>query len=256
MKVILPFLVLVTIAIAATAQHDTLPARVYNLQSLPVVKDSSRLRVQVMDGKTTLLANLEAHLTVLEPGQQAHPPHTHTNTEELIIVKEGIVAVTIKGKTKLLPAGGLALSLPGDEHGAINAGTTKAAYYVIKYTNLAVDALRGEKAGGSVLMKWTEPAVEKTDKGERRNFFIRPTALFEKFDMHVTTLNKGNVSHPPHTHKQEEIIIVQSGKVSMLIGDKHYPAEAGDIVFLSSQIPHALENVGDGPTTYYAFQWQ
>ena len=255
MKAIIALFGVTMIAFTTIAQ-DTLPARVYNLDKLPVTKDSSRLRIQIMDGKTTLLANLEAHLTILEPGQAAHPPHTHTNTEELIIVKEGVVAVTIKGVTKLLSAGGLAFSVPSDEHGAVNAGTSKAAYYVIKYTNPAPDAARGEKAGGSILMKWSEPAVEKTDKGERRNFFLRPTALFEKFDMHVTTLNKGNVSHPPHTHRQEEIIIIQSGTVSMQVGDKHYPAKAGDIVFLSSNIPHALENTGNGATTYFAFQWQ
>src|SRR5215216_2474803 len=121
MKALFAWLLQTTIACTIYAQ-DTLPARVYNLSKLPVTKDSSRLRVQIMDGKTSLLANLEAHLTILEPGQQAHPPHTHTNTEELIIVKEGVVAVTIKGKTKMLSAGGLALALPGEEHGAINAG--------------------------------------------------------------------------------------------------------------------------------------
>jgi len=242
--------------LSAFSQADTLPARVYVLSSMPVMKDSSRLRVQIMDGRTTLLSNLEAHLTILQPGQAAHPPHTHSNTEELIIVKEGVLSVTINGKTKLLSQGGVSLALPGEEHGAVNAGTAKASYYVIKYTRPAVDAARGEKAGGSVLMKWSEPAVENTDRGQRRNFFVRPTSLFEKFDMHVTTLNKGFVSHAPHTHLQEEIIIVQSGQVEMQIGNSFFPATAGDIVFLSSGIPHALRNTGNGATTYYAFQWQ
>ena len=256
MKALLLLSLQITIAQTLLAQQDTLPAHVYNVATLPVTKDSSRLRIQIMNGKTLLLANLEAHITVLEPGQAAHPPHTHTNTEELIIVKEGLLKVTVKGKTKLLSAGGLALSLPGDEHGAVNAGKTKAVYYLIKYTMPAVNAQRGENAGGSVLMDWPEPAVEKTDKGERRQFFNRPTALFEKFDMHVTTLNKGAVSHPPHTHRQEEIILIMKGHVSMQIGDTFYPATVGDFIFLSSGIPHALKNAGDGQTTYFAFQWQ
>jgi (S)-ureidoglycine aminohydrolase len=256
MKVLSLLIATVFITHGLHAQQDTVPAHVYNLAQLAIVKDSSRLRIQMMDGRTSLLSNLEAHVTILQPGQSAHPPHTHSNTEELIIVKQGILKVTIKGKTKWLSAGGLALSLPGDEHAAINTGKAKAIYYVIKYTNAAVDAERGEKAGGSILMNWNEPATEKTDRGERRQFFNRPTALFEKFDMHATTLNKSMVSHLPHTHRQEEIILIRSGHVSMQIADKHYPAVAGDLIFLSSGVLHALENTGNGPCTYFAFQWQ
>jgi (S)-ureidoglycine aminohydrolase len=245
-----------TIAFGICAQKDTLPARVFILSQLPVITDSSRQRVQIMDGSTILLSNLEAHLTILKPGQAAHPPHTHTNTEELIIVKQGLLKVTIRGQSKLLSAGGLALSLPGDEHGAINAGTGIASYYIIKYTQPAINPERGQSAGGFVLMDWTEPAVMSTDKGERRQFFNKPTALFDKFDMHVTTLKEGEVSHPPHTHLQEEIIIVKTGTVSMQIAGKFYPAAAGDFIFLSSGIPHALQNAGREATTYFAFQWQ
>lgn len=256
MKTIFIFILQTTIACTLSAQ-DTLPARVYNLTTLSATKDSSRDRIQVMDGSTSVLANIEVHLTTLEPGKAAHPPHTHTNQEELIIVKSGFLKVTIKGKSKLLSAGGIAYSFPGDEHGAINAGKTRAAYYVVKYTtHNPVDAERGEKAGGSILMNWNEPKVEKTDRGERRQFFNQPTALFEKFDMHVTTLNKGNVSHLPHTHKSEEIILVKTGNITMQIGGKYYAATVGDVVFLPTGVLHALENTGNGPTTYYAFQWQ
>jgi len=106
------------------------------------------------------------------------------------------------------------------------------------------------------LQNWNEPKADKTDRGERRQFFNRPTSLFEKFDMHATTLQKGAVSHLPHTHRQEEIILIRSGNVSMQIGDKRYPAAAGDLIFLPTGVPHALENTGSGTTTYFAFQWQ
>ncbi|HTL08265.1 MAG TPA: hypothetical protein VL307_08425, partial [Chitinophagaceae bacterium] len=81
------FCLLCFTVVAVHAQGDTLPAHVYTLSALPVQKDSSRLRVQIMDGRTSLLSNLEAHVTILQPGQAAHPPHTHSNTEELLIVK-------------------------------------------------------------------------------------------------------------------------------------------------------------------------
>ena len=59
------------------------------------------MRQQIMDGPTSRLSNLEVHLTYIEPGKAAHPPHTHTDTEELLIVKEGQLKVTIAGKDKI-----------------------------------------------------------------------------------------------------------------------------------------------------------
>jgi len=252
----LPLFLSILLTQFASAQ-DTLPAKVYNLNKIATVKDSSRNRLQIMDGATSVLSNIEVHITTLEPGKAAHPPHTHADQEELIIVKEGTITMTIAGKSKRLSAGGLAYSLPGDEHGAVNTGHSNASYYVVKYTNrIPLNAERGRNAGGSIMMDWSEPAVEKTDRGERRQFYNRATALFTKFDMHVTTLNKAAVSHLPHTHRQEEIILVKAGDISMQIGDKKYAASAGDLVFLPTGVLHALENTGNGPCTYFAFQWQ
>ncbi|MFT3933002.1 MAG: cupin domain-containing protein [Chitinophagaceae bacterium] len=256
MKAILIFSLQLTIALTLSAQ-DTLPARVYHLADMATVKDSSRYRLQIMDGATSIMPNLEAHLTILEPGKAAHPPHTHASQEELIIVKEGMLKVTIAGKSKVLTAGGIAYSFPGDEHGAVNVGKTKTAYYVIKYSNrTGVDKDRVAKAGESILMNWNDPKVDKTDRGERRSFFNQPTPLFGKFDMHATTLNQGQVSHLPHTHRSEEILIIRTGKVRMHIGDNFYPASPGDLVFLPTGVPHALENTGSGSTSYFAFQWE
>ncbi len=173
------------------SQTDSLTSHVYILSELPVQKDSSRGRIQIMDGRTPYMSNFEVHLTLLEPGKAAHPPHTHANTEELLIVREGKLKVTIAGKTKILEAGGVAMSMPGDEHGAVNAGNSKCSYYVLKYTKeMKPDMQKANLSGGSILVDWSETPAQKTDKGERRQQFNRPTSLFGKFDFHTTQLNK------------------------------------------------------------------
>jgi (S)-ureidoglycine aminohydrolase len=48
---------------------------------------------------------------------------------------------------------------------------------------------------------------------------------------------------------------VISGDVSMQIGEKHEGAGVGDLIFLGSEVPHALTNTGKGPCSYFAFQW-
>lgn len=74
--------------------------------------------------------------------------------------------------------------------------------------------------------------------------------------MHATALNKGRDSHLPHTHRQEEIILIRKGNVKMHIADKYYDAAEGDLIFLNAFVPHALINTTDGQCEYFAFQWQ
>lgn len=256
MKTILPAFGFLALTACLQAQTNDLPAKVYRVDQIPVQQDSSRERIQIMDGHTPYLSNLEVHVTILEPGKSAHPPHTHTNTEELIIVRNGILKVTIAGKTKVLGPGGLAMAMPGDEHGAVNIGDTKTSYYLLKYTkNTPPNIERANQYGGSVLVDWSEAPPKKTDRGERREQFNHATSLFEKFDMHSTALNKGEISHSPHTHLQEEILIVRKGTVKMQIGDRFYDAGVGDLIFLPSMVPHALTNTTDGQCEYFAFQW-
>ena len=115
---------------------------------------------------------------------------------------------------------------------------------------------RAKQAGGSFMLNWKELPMAKTDKGGRREFFNRSTSQLGKFEMHTTMLNKGMVSHDQHRHTEEEIILVIRGNTEMHIADSFHSASAGDLVFLSSGVLHALGNTGDGPCEYFAFQWK
>ena len=106
------------------------------------------------------------------------------------------------------------------------------------------------------MIDWNDVAFVETEKGGKRQIIDRATTMFARFEMHVTTLNKGLVSHAPHKHQAEEVIILIKGNAEMQIGDTHNKAEPGALVFLESQGAHALKNTGNGPCEYFAFQWQ
>jgi len=74
---------------AATPGADTLKEGVYHWIDLKFKKDAGGGRAQLLDGNTTDLTSLEIHVTELDPGKAPHPPHTHADMEELIVVKEG-----------------------------------------------------------------------------------------------------------------------------------------------------------------------
>ena len=100
--------------------------------SLEPIKEDTRIRIQVLEGKTFALEYFEIHASTLEPGKAPHPPHTHADQEELMIIKEGQVKITIAGQSKILGSGSIAFAMPGDEHGIENAGKTDSYLLYIK----------------------------------------------------------------------------------------------------------------------------
>jgi (S)-ureidoglycine aminohydrolase len=246
----------VLLSLQTGAQSKVLPSQVVKWVDLKVDKQETRERRQVLEGPTSTLEILEIHASTLEPGKAPHPPHVHTDFEELIIIKEGRLKVTIKSNTTILGPGSVAYALPGDEHGFENGGDTQVTYYVLKFKRSPLNSERGAKAGGSFMLNWRDISDVKNEKGSRRNFFDRATTMFERFEMHVTTLNAGLVSHAPHKHMAEEIILLISGDAEMQTGTSFTSIKPGAVVFVSSNDPHALRNTGSNPSIYFAFQWQ
>lgn len=250
------FMGLMAPARAAGRQTDTVPSTVYKWNNAKIQKSAGRESRQILKGSTRDLANLGIHASTLEPGVTNHPPAAYSDREELLIVKQGQLKATINGTSKVLGPGGLALIVAGDEQSFQNVSDKPATYYIIAFqTKVPVNIQRGRDSGGSLMKDWGELEVKQTDKGESRPIFDRPSSLFERFDIHATALNPGFASHLPHTHRAEEIILMIKGTGESQIGNKFYEATAGDIVFYSSQIPHAIKNKGTEQCGYFAIQW-
>ena len=79
--------------------------------------------------------------------------------------------------------------------------------------------------------------------------------MLNRFDIHVTQLNVGFKSHEPHTHVNEEIILMLDGNAEVQIGTDHQKANPGDVVLYGSNILHNITNVGSIPCMYFAIQW-
>ncbi|WP_080057923.1 cupin domain-containing protein [Spirosoma aerolatum] len=233
-----------------------LDSKVYAWAESPVVKKAASEQRAILEGNTPDFSHLEIHATTLPPHQVPHPAHKHDD-EELIIIKEGKLTVTIEGRTKTLGAGSVALIMPGDEHGFDNKEGVPATYYVMRYTSRQpADRERGQKAGGSFWIDWDEVPFQPHDKGGIRRMFDRATAMSKRFEMHVTTLREGLWSHAPHTHRAAEILLMVENKAQESISGKLYPSTKGDLIFLEPNVPHALQNMSQGNCIYFAFQFE
>jgi (S)-ureidoglycine aminohydrolase len=175
----------------------------------------------------------------------------------LLIVKDGTLSLTTVNTTKQLGPGGVALFAAEESPGLSNPGTTPVTYYLFRFQSRSAGNLdRARQAGGPVMIDWPEMEMKPTNKGETRQIFDRPVCWLGKINLHATTLNPGEVSHPPHTHRAEEIILMRSGHVQEYIDGHYYPASGGDLIFLPSGSLHALENKSSERCEYFALQWQ
>jgi len=123
-------------AASAQAQQNgqILQARTYKYEDLPVkVNKTSRGRA-VLRGDTHSGFPIEMHLTELDPGQAPHAPHKHVH-EEIFMLPEGTIDMTIRGKTTRLTPGSVAYIASNELHGLVNSGTEAAHYFVIALGN-------------------------------------------------------------------------------------------------------------------------
>jgi quercetin dioxygenase-like cupin family protein len=115
---------------AASAQSDALPSKTYAYDDLPVKKNGPNSSRAILNGTIHDGCKLEMHLTEIAPGLAPHPPHHHGH-DEVIVIRQGTLAVTINGKTTTLGPGSVAYAASGEEHGWKNVGSDNAQYYVI-----------------------------------------------------------------------------------------------------------------------------
>jgi quercetin dioxygenase-like cupin family protein len=107
----------------------------------------------------------------------------------------------------------------------------------------------------STAWQWKDLAVKKTEQGERRNVVMQSTRTLAELEMHITTLNPHTASHPPHTHPNEEMVILKEGTLQAHVNGKEVVVPVGGILFFASMQPHAVQNIGDTPATYYVINW-
>src|SRR4029077_18478945 len=109
---------------------------------------------------------------------------------------------------------------------------------------------------GPAAIDWNSIEAKPTKVGFFRKFFESATPTLELLECHVTTLNPGENSHPPHQHPEEEIVIIKEGTVETLVNGEWKRVGSGSVIFNASNVTHALRNVGDGPATYHVLMWR
>ena len=117
-------------ALAAAADRKALPSKTYRFDDLKVKENGQNRSRDVFDGLTHSGFQVDLHETELAPGLMPHAAHRHVH-EELVMLREGTIEVTISGKVTTVGAGSVVYVASNEEHGWKNIGSTRAHYFVI-----------------------------------------------------------------------------------------------------------------------------
>ena len=114
----------------AAGQGKALPSKTYRFEDMPVKTNGQNSSRAILNGETHTGLPIELHMTELAPGLAPHPPHHHER-EELVLIEEGTLEVTISGRSAKLGPGSVAYVASNEEHGWKNVGQNRARYFVM-----------------------------------------------------------------------------------------------------------------------------
>lgn len=91
--------------------------------------------------------------------------------------------------------------------------------------------------------------------------FNGTTANMHHFSCHVSALVPGHSPHPPHNHKEEEILLVLQGEADVILPElgeneaQRRRLKPGDFVYYPPHFQHTLEGVGNEAVNYLMLKW-
>jgi mannose-6-phosphate isomerase-like protein (cupin superfamily) len=90
----------------------------------------------------------------------------------------------------------------------------------------------------------------------RIGFYVEgDTPASTKFVTGRFVLDPGQTPHPPHTHVEEEVMIVEAGTGEIFCDGKTTKVGPGSVMYTTPNAPHGIVNTGDKPLTFYFVKW-
>lgn len=211
----------------------------------------------IFDEPTPTLEKMEVHVTRLRPGMASHTPHHHP-WEEMLLIKEGQVEVSLNGKKSDAGPGSLVFLASHDAHNLTNVGTTLATYYVINFYTAAVHAVRDQPAAewapagmlSSRVVDCDRLPRSPTKTGFHNTVFDSPTITFLRLESHVTILNPGESTTPRSRDPGDEIFVVKSGVVEVTLGGIIRRMGVGSLYYVAPNDERTMKNVGKDSCSY------
>ena len=102
----------------------------FKYNEIPVTTNGKNKSRRMFTAKTHTGFKMESHQSDIAPGEVNHPPHQHLR-EEMMLVRLGVMELTISGKPYRLGPGDVGVIGSNEIHNAKNVGTERAEYFIV-----------------------------------------------------------------------------------------------------------------------------
>jgi mannose-6-phosphate isomerase-like protein (cupin superfamily) len=128
------------------------------------------------------------------------------------------------------------------------------------YREVAFALDEGRRAASGTINLDQVEMMSFTDKGEAvgKNgvYLAGDTPASTKFVTGRFVLEAGKSPHAPHTHAEEEVMIIESGHGEILCDGKTTKIGPGSVMYTTPNVPHGITNTGSEPIVFYYVKWE
>jgi mannose-6-phosphate isomerase-like protein (cupin superfamily) len=104
--------------------------------------------------------------------------------------------------------------------------------------------------------------VKMTDLSDRGSvvgklgiYLAGDTPGSSKFVTGRVVLDAGKTPHLPHTHLEEEIMVIEQGHGEIDVDGKITKVGPGSVMYTAPNVSHGIVNTGDTPIVFYFIKW-
>lgn len=115
----------------------------------------------------------------------------------------------------------------------------------------AANAAAEEPALASKAYRFEDLPVRGPDTWRSRQIFSGKTHTNYAVDLHHSELAAGIAPHPPHQHVHEEVLLILSGALEVMVADSNQTLGAGSVVYFASNQKHGWHNPGPRAAWYF-----
>jgi mannose-6-phosphate isomerase-like protein (cupin superfamily) len=91
--------------------------------------------------------------------------------------------------------------------------------------------------------------------GHNGVYFLGDTPASSKFATGRYVIEPGKTPHAPHTHVEEEIMVVESGRGEIFCDGTTTKVGPGSAMYTVPNASHGILNTGDVPLVFYYIKW-
>jgi len=98
--------------------------------------------------------------------------------------------------------------------------------------------------------------LTREEFGDLRIYFDGPTEQVKSMTAGSLLLKPGKSPHPPHTHPEEEFMVITEGTGEISMDGKITKVAPGSMMYAAAGRLHGIVNTGKTPLLFYFYKWQ